>query len=188
MAGGKETFGGHDCEFVEPLPIDFQTACPICHLLLNDPYQSSCGANFCHSCIQKVQAVNKPCPTCRKDNFELFQNIDLEHSLKQLYVKCTHSEDGCKWRGKLGKLEHHLREGDHSGELFSVMLELNKGINVNGLGKGVSWVYTLSSKLRSKFIYNHLYIECALIRNACLRQVVNFMITCACFILIHTYL
>ena len=26
--------------------------------------------NFCHSCIQQVQAKNQPFPTCRKDNFE----------------------------------------------------------------------------------------------------------------------
>ena len=118
LPDGKQTFGGYDCKFVEPHQSLFQTICPICLLVLRDPYQSQCcNKNFCHSCIQQVQAENQPCPTCRKDNFELFQNKSLECFLKELYVSCRHSKDGCKWIGKLRTLQHHLSRGDHSGEL-----------------------------------------------------------------------
>jgi len=105
-----ETFGGYDCEFVEAPTSAFQTECPICHLILHEPYLvSCCGTNFCHTCIQRLQADNSSCPTCREDSFEVFPNKGLNRSLKQLQVHCTHREDGCQWRGELGELVHHLK-------------------------------------------------------------------------------
>ena len=112
----QETFGGYDCEFVEPPTSAFQTECPICNLILRDPYQfTCCGTNFCHSCSERLQAEHKHCPTCREDNFELFANKSLKRSLAQLYVLCTHSKGGCTWKGELGELEQHLSEVVHSG-------------------------------------------------------------------------
>ena len=104
-----KTFGGYDCEFVEAPTSAFQTECPICHLILHEPYLvSCCGTSFCHTCIQRLQADNSSCPTCREDSFEVFPNKGLNRSLKQLQVYCTHREDGCQWRGELGELVHHL--------------------------------------------------------------------------------
>ena len=115
----KQTFGGYDCEFVEPPPSVFQTECLICNLILRDPYLTSCcGTHFCHTCSERLQAEHKYCPTCRKDNLELYPNKSLRRSLNQLHVLCTHSKDGCKWRGELGELEQHLSEVIHSGESF----------------------------------------------------------------------
>ena len=109
----KERFGGYDCEFVQSPQSAFQTECPICHLILCEPYQvTCCGTNFCHTCIQRVQAYNSPCPTCREDNFELFPNKGLNRSLKQLQLYCIHRKDGCQWRGELGELDHHLSVGN----------------------------------------------------------------------------
>ena len=114
----KATFGGYDCEFVESLPIAFQTECPICSLVLRDPYQTKCcGTSFCYSCCRLIQAEHIPCPTCREDNFEVFPNKGMKRSLNQLHVHCTHS-DGCMWKGELGELEHHLNVVIHSGESF----------------------------------------------------------------------
>ena len=105
----KETFGGYNCEFVEPPQSAFQTECPICHLILREPYLvSCCGTNFCYTCIQRLQADSSPCPTCREHKFEVFPNKGLKRSLKQLQFYCTHSKDGCQWRGELGELDHHL--------------------------------------------------------------------------------
>ena len=105
----KEAFGGYDCEFVEPPPSVFQTECPICHLILREPYLvSCCGTHFCHTCFQRLQAGNSPCPNCRKDNIEVFPNKGLNRSLKQLQVYCTHRKDGCQWRGELGELDQHM--------------------------------------------------------------------------------
>ena len=105
----NETFGGYDYEFVEPPPSVFQTECPICHLILREPnLVSCCGTSFCHTCIQRLQADNSSCPTCREDNFEDFPNKGLKRSLKQLQVYCTHRKAGCQWRGELGEVDHHL--------------------------------------------------------------------------------
>ena len=114
----KEPFGGYDCEFVEPPPTDIEPECPICWMILRDPFQARCcGHNFCHTCIEQVRAEHGPCPTCRdKDNFEVFQNERLKHSLDQLHVLCTHSKDDCMWTGELRGLDNHLSEFVHSGE------------------------------------------------------------------------
>ena len=105
----KETFGGYDCEFVEPPPSAFQMECPICHLILREPYQiTCCGTDFCHTCIQRLQADNSSCLKCREHNFEVFLNKGMDRSLKQLQVYCTHRKDGCQWRGELGELDQHL--------------------------------------------------------------------------------
>ena len=93
----KEKFGGYDCKFVTPPPTAFQTECPICHMILREPYQTACcGQNVCRSCI--------------------IPNKGLRQSLIQLHVWCTFRENGCEWSGELGELERHLNEADHSGE------------------------------------------------------------------------
>ena len=113
----KEAFGGYDCEFVESPPTAFQTECPICSLILREPYQfRCCGTSFCCTCSERLQAEHKPCPTCRKENFEMFPNKGLKRSLNQLHVLCTHREDGCEWTGELGELQYHLNKVNHSGE------------------------------------------------------------------------
>ena len=114
----KETIpGGYDCKFVEQPPTVFQTDCPVCRLLLRDPYQATCcGTSFCCSCIEQLQVCNNICPTCRKDNFEVSPNKGLKRSLNQLQVFCTHRKDGCTWTGELGELDHHLIKVIHSGK------------------------------------------------------------------------
>ena len=105
----KKTFGGYDCEFVESPTSAFQTECPICHLILCEPYQvTCCGTSFCQTCIQRLQDDNTSCPTCREDKFEMFPNKGLKRSLKQLQVYCTHRNGGCQWRGEFGELDQHL--------------------------------------------------------------------------------
>lgn len=117
VAGQMKTCGGYDCEFVEPPKSSLQTDCPICKLVLRDPYYTNCCDNsFCHSCIQQVQADHHSCPICRKEKFEVFPNKELKHLLDQLHILCTYSEDGCEWNGRLGELEHHLNEAVQLGE------------------------------------------------------------------------
>ena len=119
----KEVFGGYDCKFMEPPPSPFQTECPICHLILRNPYQvTCCGTNFCHSCSDRFQANKNPCPTCREDNFDVFPNKGLTRSLNQMVVLCIYNKDGCKWRGELRELERHLNEVVHSGESFQSVI------------------------------------------------------------------
>ena len=111
-----EKFGGYDCEFVEQPTSVFQTQCPICHLILRDPYQAKCcGNSFCHSCIEGIHANHNPCPMCRKD-FDVFEDKRLQRSLSQLHVFCKHRKDGCMWKGELGELQPHLNIVIHSGK------------------------------------------------------------------------
>lgn len=115
VANQKEILRGYDCKFVTPPPPAFQTECPICLLILREPYQATCcGKSFCHSCIQGIENKSH-CPAC-SETLQLYSNVGLRQSLIQLLVWCTHREDGCKWFGELGQLECHLNEANHSGE------------------------------------------------------------------------
>ena len=116
----KETSGGYDCKFVEQPPNAFQTECPVCRLLLRDPYQATCcGTSFCYLCSQRIKAGKNCCPTCRKDNFEVFPNKGLKRSISQLPVFCTHRNDGgCTWMGELGELQNHLNKVTHTSRSF----------------------------------------------------------------------
>ena len=100
---------GFDYEFVEKPPEFFQTLCPICLLILREPYQvTCCGKSFCRACIQKIKSKTQPCPTCNKENFTDFPNLGLQQPLYQFRVFCLNKGDGCVWQGELGKLDQHL--------------------------------------------------------------------------------
>lgn len=117
VAVQKERFGGYDCEFIKPPPSVYQTTCPICHLILRDPYESTCcNHSFCCTCSQQIQQKNSPCPWCRNENFEVKENKSMRRSLNQLTVFCTDRRGGCKWRGELGDLQAHISESNHSSE------------------------------------------------------------------------
>ena len=73
---------GIECEFVEKPPKAFQSECPICLLVLREPYQATCcGKSFCKECIERVKANNQDCPTCNDKNLNLFNNKGLQQSL-----------------------------------------------------------------------------------------------------------
>ena len=100
---------GFECEFVEKPPEIIQTECPICLLILREPYQViCCGKSFCRSCIESVKALNIPCPHCNETNFTDFPNKGYQQLIYQLKVRCTHQKEGCKWTGELGALDNHL--------------------------------------------------------------------------------
>ena len=101
---------GIECEFVETPPKAFpQYECPICLLVLREPYQATCcGKSFCKKCIEPVKAENQDCPTCIERNFNLFYNKGLEQSLYNFEVYCSHKSEGCEWRGELRELDKHL--------------------------------------------------------------------------------
>lgn len=126
MPNVTETYGGYNCKFIEPPPRVYKTKCPVCHLILRDPYESvCCGYNFCYTCSQQIQNKNIPCPWCKKE-FEVKENRILKSYFNQLPVFCTYNIDGCTWRGKLESLQTHLNATDHSRESSS--------INVHRLG------------------------------------------------------
>ena len=106
-----ENRGGFDCEFVEPPPEVFQSECPVCLQIIRDPYQvTCCGYSFCRSCIERIKADNKPCPTCNEKGFSDYPNKGLKRSLYAFKVRCSHQKDGCEWTGELGQFDVHLND------------------------------------------------------------------------------
>ena len=110
---------GFDCVFVELPQENFQADCPICLLVLREPHQvTCCGKSFCRVCIEKVQALRNPCPTCNLHNFSVYPNKGLKCSLYAFRVKCSHEKEGCQWTGELGELDRHLNEKPVPGQQF----------------------------------------------------------------------
>ena len=100
---------GFECEFVEKPPEMFQSSCPICLLILREPYQvTCCGKSFCRACIQKIKSINQPCPTCNQENFTDYSNLGLQQPLYGFKVHCSNKDEGCDWQGELGQLDKHL--------------------------------------------------------------------------------
>ena len=101
--------GGFECALAEKVSKGVQFECPICLLVLREPYQATCcGKSFCKECIHHVKANLKPCPTCKDDSFKLFPNKGLQQSLYDFQVYCTHESKGCEWTGELRELDNHL--------------------------------------------------------------------------------
>ena len=102
---------GFDCEFVNKPPQQFQTDCPICHLVLREPFLvNCCGYSFCKVCIEKVKLKDvdqASCPCC-KEGLDIFPNKGLQRSLYGFKVYCSNKKFGCKWIGELGQLDGHL--------------------------------------------------------------------------------
>ena len=100
---------GFDCQFTEKPPQAFQTHCPICLLVLREPFQvTCCGKSFCRLCIQRINTGGTPCPTCNEARFDSFQNKGLQQPLYGFRVFCSNKESGCDWQGELRQLDQHL--------------------------------------------------------------------------------
>ena len=101
--------GGFDCEFEEKPSKGVQSECPVCLLILREPYQATCcGYGFCRVCIKQIRGENKPCPCCNARGFDCFEDKRLKRSLYNFKVYCTNKKQGCQWVGELGELESHL--------------------------------------------------------------------------------
>ena len=100
---------GFECEFAEKVSKGIQAECPICLLVLREPYQATCcGKSFCKRCIHRIKAANQACPTCNGKDFTLFPNKGLQQSLYDFQVYCTHKSQGCEWTGEMRELDNHL--------------------------------------------------------------------------------
>ena len=107
----KPLEGGYDCEFLDrPSSKLVQIDCPICLLVLREPYQvTCCGYSFCRGCIQRVRDAQNACPTCGKE-ITSYSNIGLKRTLYALIVRCSHCRLGCGWEGELGELDKHFNQ------------------------------------------------------------------------------
>ena len=101
--------GGFECEFVERPPSVVQSECPVCLLVLRNPYQvTCCGYSFCRACIERIKLRDTPCPCCKEGQFDHYPNKGLQRSLNGFKVQCSNKEQGCQWEGELGQLDNHL--------------------------------------------------------------------------------
>ena len=114
---------GFNCEFVEPPPQKIlQTKCPVCTLILRDPYQvTCCGTRFCLTCTEQIRVSKKhDCSAFRANDAQLtsFHDKGHQHSLYHLCVYCSHKRVGCEWTGELGQLDEHLNQDPQPGKEF----------------------------------------------------------------------
>ena len=101
---------GFDCELVEEPPTAVQSECPVCLLVLRQPYQvTCCGYAFCRVCIDSVRKNKLGCPWCNGKRFRMFEDKRLKRSLYALKVYCTNKQQGCQWEGELRQLDNHLK-------------------------------------------------------------------------------
>ena len=109
--------GGFEVEFVERPPESLlQSECPVCLLVLREPYQvTCCGYSYCQVCIEQVQAEKNPCPMCNHTGFTVFPNKGLKRALYSVSVRCAYRGEGCRWEGELLSLEEHLNENPEAG-------------------------------------------------------------------------
>ena len=85
--------------------------------ILNKPQQCSNGHQYCLTCIREwTQRGNKTCPLCGAEA-KFNENYLLRSKIDSKYVRCESSY--CKWKGRLERLIHHVKE-NHSSSTESV--------------------------------------------------------------------
>ena len=106
--------------FVDPVPSDLETECPICFGLLSNPQLTDCcGHHFCRDCLDRVSKDKKPCPICNSP-FKAMADKSLSRVIGGLKIYCTNKIDGCNWKGEVRGLEGHQKLGDREGECLYV--------------------------------------------------------------------
>lgn len=97
---------GFDCVFVTEPPSKF--FCPICVMILRDPYQTQCcGGHYCQCCVQQLVQRSTPCVNCG-GVVRAFRDVSVTQKINALQVKCSNADWGCAWVGELGFLGEHL--------------------------------------------------------------------------------
>ena len=79
--------------------------CAICHDVIFEPTQTSCGHLFCAQCIEKIQ---NECPLCRCKDVTTTPDGYVTRKIGGIRVKCPNEGEGCSWEGTLGEAVHHL--------------------------------------------------------------------------------
>ena len=86
--------------------------------VMNTPHLTDCcGHHYCQSCLSHWldKASTHLCPFCRDTHFNHIQDKQLQRKINELIVLCSNSPHGCKWKGPLIDLEHHLNNNSRKG-------------------------------------------------------------------------
>ena len=107
-----------DLKALEYLPCSLleQLTCPICQMILSEPYSTSCGHTFCKECIETFQQTNNSGPfKCPIDRYPLESKDDIGPAvylvnslINELEVKCPCMSRGCQFVGKKWVIENHI--------------------------------------------------------------------------------
>ena len=109
---------GENNHMIEKPPKVVQSECPVCLQILREPYQADCcGYAFCWVCIERVKAAKKPCPWCKAEKFDKFEDKRLKQTLYEFKVYHANKEQGYQWVGELGQLDN--KEKQLEGCLFT---------------------------------------------------------------------
>ena len=111
MAARPTRTVGYNCIFEKKPPDDIPTECPVCLLVLREPFQvTCCGKVFCKGCIKEVLQKKSVCPTCKKEEPKCFRDKRVKQTLHGYRVTCGErcGRSVCDWVGQLGQLDNHL--------------------------------------------------------------------------------
>lgn len=146
----KSSSRGYEVNFVNEVPKEIETSCPICLDVVLDPKLAiCCGHSFCATCIGNWEEKGKPCPLCNKQ-VKVVDDKRLERILNGYEVYCPNKDKGCKWTGKLGQLEDHLNRHN------SIFDEVLKGCQFQEVQCGTCQSY----QCERQFMSHHISNEC----------------------------
>ena len=87
--------------------------CPICHSIVSEPLQTSCGHLFCRECHDKLRGGTElviQCPMCQQQHTTVQDKFN-ERRVKALQVRCTNYQYGCQWVGNLDdEMQHRMTQ------------------------------------------------------------------------------
>ena len=89
----------------KPVSTSIECTCSICEHIISEPHQvSCCGAVFCQTCIASRKGAERPCWSCKSNDYDSFPDLRFAKEV----VKCPKGYKGCSWKGELGKIKEHL--------------------------------------------------------------------------------
>lgn len=100
--------------------------CPLCRALLFDPITTSCGHNFCRSCIVRALDYNNRCPVCRTVVF-LAPNHAVNSVIKNLAANTFPKE----YRRRIAQARKEAQELCHNLPLFVLNVVLFPGMSLD---------------------------------------------------------
>eukprot|EP01083_Nonionella_stella_P133546 406021_1 len=113
VEGSSKSQSGYNIELFVNHEAANKYLCAICHHVVSDCHETTCGHIFCGGCISRVldgnhshsNNVGFKCPWCKQINSRLpHKSTYLNRAVKNLRVKCPFHHSGCKWIGCLSDL------------------------------------------------------------------------------------
>ena len=83
--------------------------CPVTLGILLQPHQMACcGKHLSDEAVAIIKKERGACPMCKEPIFLSMLDKHFRREVHELCVFCHYKDLGCKWKGKLSDLNHHL--------------------------------------------------------------------------------